>query len=316
MKATAPGKVMLIGEYIALEGYPSLLVAVDRYAEASTGQQQIVPGKKSWQVEKPLPELAGVNALCEKLKLSGWYTVDTSSFLNQEGIKLGLGSSAAAIVALAALVAPQMPLLQRFLLARDTHATSQKEIGSGADVATSTFGGFLLYRKAPLVYTHIAAEQIQVELLCFETGLAASTTDLVKAVSSQRRTPTVERLFGAMSEASEAAISALRAKDSARVILWFGQYGRLVRSLGEAVGAELWLPIHSKADEIAKTFGGCAKPTGAGGGDLVLVAVPKENANAAKEALVQSGLRFVELRLSLQGAQRNSVKPQTAPLVL
>jgi phosphomevalonate kinase len=316
MKATAPGKIMLLGEYIALEGYPSLLVAVDRYAEASTGMQSPAPGRKSWQVERPLPDLAGVNALSERLQLSGWYTVDTSAFLNREGVKLGLGSSAAAIVSLAALAAPNRSLLERFLLARDTHAHSQQEVGSGADVATSTFGGLLIYRKDPLLYTHLASEQIQVELLCLETGLAASTTTLVKAVSAQRKRPNVERLFGTMSEAAEAGISALRAKDSARVILWLGQYGRLVRALGEAVGTALWLPIHSQADEIAKNFGGCAKPTGAGGGDLILVAIPKENSSDAKKALIQQGLRFVDLRLSLQGAQRNSIKPQTAPLIL
>jgi phosphomevalonate kinase len=316
MKTTAPGKVMILGEYIALEGYPSLLVAVDRYAEASTGEQDPTPGRRSWQAEKPLPELAGVNALVEQLQLSGWFTVDTSAFLNREGLKLGLGSSAAAIVSLAALAAPNRSLFERFLMARDAHARSQREVGSGADVATSTFGGLLVYRKDPLFYTHLASEQLQVELLCFETGLAASTTALVKAISAQRQTPTVERLFGTMSESSEAAISALRAKDAARFIFWLGQYGRLVQALGEAVGKALWLPIHSQADELAKSFGGCAKPTGAGGGDLLLVAVPLENSSRAKQALIQQGLRFVDLQLSLQGAQQNSIKPQTAPLIL
>src|ERR1700723_1637129 len=82
MKVIAPGKVLLFGAYSVLEGTKALVVAVDRYAVADT--EHLAPSS-SREVraaigDEPAPAL------------------DLTS-LHQAGEKLGLGSSAAALVA-------------------------------------------------------------------------------------------------------------------------------------------------------------------------------------------------------------------------
>lgn len=294
---------MLLGEYAVLEGHPALLAAVDRYAYAEPGRSDAsTPGVCSWLAEEPNPQLAGVSLLSKKLALQGWYTVDTSAFLNPQGVKLGLGSSAAALTSLMALARPNLSIKERCLMVLGTNYEAQGSVGSGADVAASSFGGLLTYRRTPLTCARLVPDRAGVAVLFFETEQAASTVNLVRQVSAHRKQPSVDRIFGAMSEATQAAHSALRSKDRARLITWFAQYGRLVKALGEETGAALWLKAHSDAEEIAKSLGGCAKPTGAGGGDLLLVAVPKENAEAARSKLAQAGMRWVDLKISVQGA--------------
>jgi phosphomevalonate kinase len=315
VKARAPGKVMLFGEYIALEGHPSVLVAVDRYADACVGQQPPARGRRSWMVESPDASLAGVNALCEALRLSGWYTVDTSDFLAADGVKLGLGSSAAALASLAALAAPHLDATQRFILARDAHNRSQREVGSGADVATSTFGGLLLYQKEPFFFERLSPSQLGISLLCVETGLAASTTDLVGRVSAHRQKASVEALFQQMSETSHEAIRAIRSKDALACLSSLSRYGRLVQALGQETNTALWLDCHEEVEKLAQELGGCAKPSGAGGGDLVLVALPSENEATMRHRLQQEGWRCLSLQLSLTGSTTEE-QIKTAPLIL
>ena len=87
MRARAPGKVVISGAYAVLEGAPAIVAAVDRYAVADTAR---APDFVSDEVRVAL---GGRRAPL----------VDASA-LRADGRKLGLGSSAAILVAsLAAL---------------------------------------------------------------------------------------------------------------------------------------------------------------------------------------------------------------------
>jgi phosphomevalonate kinase len=86
-RAAAPGKLVLAGAYAVLEGAPAIVCAVDRCAYAFDGE-----GRSTREVEAAFPE--------------GAPAVDVSE-LESDGKKLGLGSSAAALVAALALRATQ-----------------------------------------------------------------------------------------------------------------------------------------------------------------------------------------------------------------
>ena len=94
--ASAPGKVMLTGEYAVLDGGEAVVIAVDRRAWATLGG----PGAPSEFLAAAAAVLArevGADAAAAL----GRVTVDTEA-LRQDGVKLGLGSSAAARVVMPA----------------------------------------------------------------------------------------------------------------------------------------------------------------------------------------------------------------------
>src|SRR6476620_3174116 len=95
---SAPGKMMLAGEYAVLAGAEAVVVAVDRRAYA-----QLAPGTQSDLAHQ---EATASRAAAERRlghPSPGALEIDAAE-LRQEGHKLGLGSSAAAAAAAAAVV--------------------------------------------------------------------------------------------------------------------------------------------------------------------------------------------------------------------
>ena len=130
VRVLAPGKLVLTGAYAVLDGAPAIVAAVDRYA---------------------LADDRGAAAS----------HVDVSALHDDRGQKLGLGSSAASIVATLGLRAHGRGEDLRsaparagiFRAAREAHAKEQNG-GSGVDIAASVFGGILRYalgRSGPLL---------------------------------------------------------------------------------------------------------------------------------------------------------------------
>jgi phosphomevalonate kinase len=142
VKVFAPGKLLLTGSYAVLEGAPAIVCAVDRYAVARTAGVDA----EAVQGTPVSPEIAAA--------MDGGGDapdVDVSSLFSN-GKKLGLGSSAAAVVAALGHVAAARGLdlgeapVRRTIFdrARAAHGTVQSG-GSGVDVAASVYGGVLSY---------------------------------------------------------------------------------------------------------------------------------------------------------------------------
>lgn len=186
--ASAPGKLVLLGEYAVLEGAPAISMAVDRRAIAQVSGRagsdclalapdmlaDAVPfrlgadGLPDWQAAAadaaalPLVDqvLRGLAAgqLGPEAGRGLALTLDTHEFFDSIGArkaKLGLGSSAALTVALATAVAAfaghghAAADRQHWLEALlSLHRRFQGGHGSGVDVATSLYGGVIAYRLA------------------------------------------------------------------------------------------------------------------------------------------------------------------------
>jgi phosphomevalonate kinase len=185
LRASAPGKVVLLGEYAVLFGAPALVMAADRRAivdiESSErrGIEILAPDVHSQAVHAEAnadgtlrwtcgadaaPAFALVTGLLRGLIVTGVLDpdllacrlrLDTSAFFwNENGVhdKLGLGSSAALTVALASALAAhagRSGLIddRRAWLLRllELHRQFQNGRGSGLDVACSLFGGVIRY---------------------------------------------------------------------------------------------------------------------------------------------------------------------------
>src|SRR5262249_38651593 len=133
MIASAPGKVLWAGEYAVLDGHPAVVSAVDRRVVARFGDA----------AQELSPFLEAVRA--ELGDAVGRVQVDSSA-LARDGRKLGLGSSAAAVVAAAGLVLGTDDRARIHEVAHRAHARAQAPRGargSGADIAASVHGGLL-----------------------------------------------------------------------------------------------------------------------------------------------------------------------------
>lgn len=178
-RASAPGKLVLLGEYSVLLGAPAVVMAVNRRAlvtlEAAPGDRWIVTapglvteaaefgmdasGRISWNESEAGDRLALVERVIEGLVALGKcdpattpsqvLDLDTTAFFDTGSggrRKLGLGSSAALTVALAsAVTGPENRAssgnLEWLQTLVSLHRDVQGGLGSGIDVAASLYGG-------------------------------------------------------------------------------------------------------------------------------------------------------------------------------
>jgi phosphomevalonate kinase len=295
MMARAPGKVVLSGAYAVLDGAPALVAAVDRYVVADSRRQAdlITP-----EMREALQSRGGTRA--------PWFDARA---LRDDAThrKLGLGSSAAILVAsLAALELGAEPLLDDAVLARRVfdaalcaHRIAQGG-GSGIDVAASAFGGILRFQLP--TEGGVLPTTAQVELpkplaiRVWASTSAASTSVMLAGVTALRKSrPTEYR--GAIDELTSSAEAAVQAKTAtAYVSACRRQLAGLVE-LGRLSQVPIVTPEVAELDRAAQAAGAAVLPSGAGGGDVVLI-VGEEPPHADLEGCARR-LGLVPLSLAL-----------------
>ena len=297
MKVVAPGKVLLFGAYSVLEGTEALVAAVDRYAIADA--DHLAPSS-SREVraaigEEPAPAL----------DLAG---------LHEGADKLGLGSSAAALVAtLGARAAAHGKDLadggvraEIFVAAKRAHAEAQGG-GSGVDVAASTFGGALFYRMQAEADAGVrrAALPAGLALRVFWSGRSARTSDLVAKVKrlAARDRAAFDRAIGAIGACVTASARACAGGDLGAFVAAGQASGRALALLGGAADAPIVPAAFAELATLAEREGGAFYPSGAGGGDVGVwlgAAAPSAgflaHARATGMALLDLGLDHDGLR--------------------
>ena len=278
MIASAPGKLILTGEYAVLEGAPAIVVAVDRRAVARRGSEVTT----SPFVRAVAELLAG-----EAGEIARRVVVDTTALYDGE-LKLGLGSSAAATVAATACAG--VPRDEIFALALAAHGNAQAlrgARGSGADVAAAVHGGTIAFEAGRV---RRLAWPDGLHLVPFFTGAAADTATLVARVAAQR-TAEVAAALAEIADASRAAEAALDVQAFARA-------GAAIDQLARATGIALVPPCVAAARSALAALGGTAKTTGAGGGDVGVAVLPATaDATETARRLIEAGCK--PLRLSV-----------------
>jgi len=292
--ARAPGKLVLSGAYAVLTGAPALVAAVDRYvlADSARGATFLTP-----EVQAALGGRA-----------APWFD---ASQLREGDKKLGLGSSAAILVAsLAALELAVEPALtdeelcnrvyDRAFLA---HRLAQGG-GSGVDVAASAHGGVLAARR-----TGDGLELSRVELpsaLYFEvwacTASASTSAFLARIAEFAARDPAAHAArIGALADAAEAALAAAVRGDAADFVRAIAQQVATLTALGESAGVSIVTPELAELARLAAAQGAAFLPAGAGGGDVAYwvgsSAPPATFAGRAREL----GLSRVPVALGARG---------------
>jgi phosphomevalonate kinase len=306
----APGKLFLAGEYAVLEGGVAIVAAASRYALAQF-QPDLAPATQlvaeaTTRARAALGEVAA--AVPEGAAL-----VSTDSF-SLDGVKLGLGSSAAAAVAAAGALleyagvslAVNRELL--FSVADAAHRSAQGGLGSGADIASAVYGGYVRYVRlpdtAPVITRVLPPPDLRV--VAFWTRTAARTAQLVAEVRNfaDRAPDGYAERMGALRAAADAFAEAFAGGDTRGVVRWADACHQALSALGQAADLPIVTDEVARATEVARHFGGAAKPSGAGGGDMGVAFFAEERAAREFAARCPEGLLVLDLQLGATGAYR------------
>jgi len=303
--ASAPGKALLCGEYAVLESAPAVVAAVDRRVWVTWSKDSV-----------PLPPeaKATLQLAQEELGPVPYCLVPDVSDLQQDRVKLGLGSSAAAAAAAAGAVFAThgrdlddpKTLRRVFACAFEGHASIAPQ-GSGVDVAASTFGGFLRFaRIGDEVETRALTCPSDLVIQLVWTGYAARTSELVQKVGALRRHD-LGRYRACMDRLIELArgfASELEAGNASGVVATAASYSNAMAALGKAARAPIVDARLERTAELARRFSGSAKPCGAGGGDVAIAFfLDREAVEGFKVACKDEGLHPIEVSWGATGVR-------------
>jgi len=278
--AKAPGKLVLSGAYAVLFGAPAIVTAVDRYVttDSSRAADFVTP-----EVLAALPANVPAPAF------------DASELRSEFG-KLGLGSSAAILVASLGALEPEPPtaealaqLTRRALLA---HRAAQGG-GSGIDVLASVQGGTLVVR------TQTEAELPGFKAVTLPPGLhwsvwfSGRSTSTSAMIAQVRQFRSMDRLrfdsiLTPLSQAAEDAARAIEVNQASDLFEALRAQGSQLQLLGEAADIDIVTRDTLELDRLAEAEGALCMPSGAGGGDVML-----------RVGATEPGVQFVELAQAL-----------------
>lgn len=341
---SAPGKLVIAGEYAVLEGHPALVTAVDRrvWCASEPAAELSLEGLRQgpFRVTRDtarlrLPDDASgtfdlalavlQTAFDQGVPLpSAHIRIDSDALsvpvTTSSGGKLGLGSSAAVAAALTAVVCdgvhPSSPA-SRFDLALRAHLRFSLGKGSGIDVAAATYGGTFTFKRGAEAPPRVAP----LEQLCpsglipvvVYAGHSVSTRVFLDGYQEFKRSkPTtcnahIERIQAATEHvrghctASSSPVGFIEAIDACRIAM---------QGLGEAAGLHIVSEPHRAIASVARRFGGAAKPSGAGGGDIAICFVPVGEAPRLRNTLFDAGFAPLDVGLGAEGVRDDSGSPR------
>lgn len=278
--ASAPGKIVLSGEYAVLDGAPAICMAVDRRARvnarcleaewnsistrgylAAEGRFIASGGTVEWLEGKGKFDL--IDAVWRTLSPLGNKSLsielDTGAFFDAtSGQKLGLGSSAALTVALVAALTESNNVFDKALR---IHRLFQGGVGSGVDIASGVHGGLIEYRM----------ENRAIRPLCWPVGLKYRLIWMGVAASTGAK---LKRLEGARNHRSRDMLAASAASvaaawhSAAEVLARYPAYIAVLRQFSDDYDLGIFEAGHDKLASDAVAAGLVYKPCGAGGGDV------------------------------------------------
>lgn len=337
--ASAPGKLVLTGEYAVLEGAPAIVLALDRRARvtlrdhADAGFAIDAPelglhAVRGWLDDQRHCHWSGVDATtADRLALvasvletmapdgglPGFHaTLDTHMFFSTANgqYKLGLGSSAALTVALAGAVHARagrgVPSAGHLLAA---HRRVQGGRGSGLDIAASLTGGAIVYRlRAGQPQITPVAWPAGLLFACAWSGKAASTGVFLRQLAAWReRLPArYAALLHELAQCAEAAAVAFADGMVGTLLEAITAYAAGLARLGAASGLDIVSAEHRVLAAIAAACGVVYKTSGAGGGDIgIALSVDADRLWEFRQRVTQAGLQTLDVQLEPHGLQVN-----------
>jgi len=319
--ASAPAKIILLGEHFVVYGEPAIVMAIDKRAYARVEKRndnrlhvrsmdlnlEVFFENGSFRVEqgdlkeakmKFEPVKQAIEKVMEKHGQHVGLDIEINSTVP---VGAGLGSSAAVIAATTAATGAILDVkLSKEDILRITYAAEKIVHGapSGVDPAISTMGGTMLFQMdtgfKPLeVKTNIP-------LIIGDTGVERSTRVQVEKVRDlvDKYPRVTEHLMKAAREIVLRAIEALKENDLETLGTMMNINHALLYGIGVSDESLEWL---ANAARKAGALG--AKLTGAGGGGCMIALAREEKLEQVSEAIQRSGGRPFVARKTEEGVR-------------
>ncbi len=299
----APAKVILAGEHAVVYGHAAVAVPVlgltarTSIAVSSPGYGTVIVAQdlgRAARLEDEDPSLQVLgHAVKETLKRVQAQTEPDWVIQVHSRIPMGRGMGSGAAVACSVVRA--VAQAQRWRA--DNTQVSDIVFGcehflhgtpSGIDNAVVTHEKPLLFRQGQI--QHFIVPRLEVPLLIADTGVAVSTSEVVRTVSQRRQADLegVERRLAEIGEISLDVGAALGAGDAQKLASSMNRNQDLLRDLGVST------PLIDRLIQTALAQGALAgKLTGAGMGGQVLALANNEDTEPLRQALLMAGARAV-----------------------
>ncbi|MBD1222919.1 phosphomevalonate kinase [Virgibacillus halodenitrificans] len=357
MTIKVPGKLMIAGEFAVLQPHHELVVmAVDRFVYATIEDHDAnritlndfglydigwtyADNRLTFSTDDQRTRFVGaamataLTYLKEKNIHPTPFRLAIKSELDDvSGIKYGLGSSAAVVTSVISAILnkyndEKAAALLTFKLAAISHVRTQGN-GSGADVAASSYGGFLQYasfqaewlkeqyENTPTItellekdWPYLSIKPVKIPsnvYVCIGwTGKPASTSRLVDDILKLKTAN--QSQFKQFLDDSETAVSnflqGMTEGDLPLLLQGIKQNRKALATVGENAGVEIETPLLRTLCDIAENMGGAGKPSGAGGGDCGIAFMPsKKQAEEIVHAWEAAGIKPLTIQPFPTGA--------------
>lgn len=320
--ASAPGKVVLSGEYAVLDGAPAICAAVDRRATVTIEEHDepwhkvVAPGLNASEGRFVMNQdtfewLAGGEsyallehvwrAVCPTPSRYVACSLDTQEFLDEESSqKTGLGSSAALAVALStALCAMFAPAADATQIAQSSHRKFQCGVGSGVDVACSQQGGLIEYRMDRRQNSQLDWP-VGLAFAVLWSGIPSGTAGRLRTLAQSRLQPS----RGNLGKAAEQMAKIWRDGSAQHILDAYRMYTEVLRNFSDDHDLGIFDAGHGAMVDAAHEMGLIYKPCGAGGGDIGIALAGDEAAISAFVASpVASGFKPLNVAIDARGAE-------------
>jgi len=316
VKASAPGKLMLFGEHIAVYGKPCIVTAVNHRMSVSIEKRddekiiinapevnikdyKISVNELNNQYPKEVSfVMAAVKNFFEKHKYKSGLNIETHSEFSS---KFGFGSSSAVTVstlkALSELFSIKMTDNELFDISYKTVLDVQK-VSSGFDVASAIFGGTIYFAKKGEIIEKMNIKEIP--LIVGYTGVKADTPTLINKVSGMlEKEP---KKFNDIFDKIENIV--IEAKEKIKNSEW-DEAGRFMNEnqkyleMLEVSSPELNRLISSSNNSGA--YG--SKLSGAGGGDCMIALAPAEKKALISEMIQKADGIIIPVETNVEGVR-------------
>jgi phosphomevalonate kinase len=275
--ASAPGKIVLWGEYAVLADAPAAVMAVSSRATVSARPSRdehwhftsagfnTEPENVSAEQLPKGPGTAFIGAILRHWQLPCLahcstplnITTDSSDFFSARG-KLGLGSSAAVCTATYRLLCQLTGRTPTLSEALAIHKNWQGGKGSGLDVASVWHGGLIHFQQGQATVTEMP-QGFHWQIIW--SGTSAKTTDHISHFNQWREGTDT----GPLDELASLSQSLC---DEGPTIARLSDYCDALKTLDGAALLNIFTQEHIRLGTLAAASGVLYKPCGAGGGDI------------------------------------------------